>query len=149
MQAWIVAETKSADFGDERLDSRFELLLDRLSEKPTLSIPAACRGSAETTAAYRFFDNDKTDAAKVLKPHHDATVARIHAHDVVIVAQDTTEIELTRKQERVGGPLTDESRWGLYVHPLLAMTPERVPLGVVTANIWSRDAEEFAKSQEE
>src|SRR6266481_694014 len=85
MQAWIEAETKGADFGDRRLNRRYELLLDRLSEKPTLSIPAACRGLAETTAAYRFFDCDKTDAAKVLKPHHDATVARIRLHEVVIV----------------------------------------------------------------
>ena len=149
MQAWIEAETKGADFGDERLNRRFELLLDRLSDKPSVSIPAACHGLAETTAAYRFFDSDRTDAAKVLKPHHDATVERIRAHDVVIVAQDTTEVELVRQQEKVGGPLNDESRWGLYVHPLLAMTPQRVPLGLVTATIWSRDPEEFAKSQAE
>jgi hypothetical protein len=149
MHAWIEAETKGADFGDERLNRRYELLLERLSDKPTLSIPAACRGLAETTAAYRFFDSDRTDAAKVLKPHQDATVERIRAHEVVIVAQDTTEVELDRAEERVGGPLNDDSRWGLYVHPLLAMTPERVPLGIVTAKIWSRDPEEFAKSQEE
>ena len=49
----------------------------------------------------------------------------------------------------MGGPLNDAARWGLFVHPLLALTPQRVPLGVVTAKIWSRDAEEFAKSQEE
>ena len=149
MQAWIETETKGAHFGDQRLNRRYELLLDRLSDKPTLSIPAACRGLAETTAAYRFCDNAKTDAAKVLKPHHDATVERIRACAVVITAQDTTELELIRLQERVGGPLNDESRWGLYVHPLLAMTPQRVPLGVVSAKIWSRDPEEFAKSQEE
>jgi len=149
MQGWIEAETKGADFGDQRLNHRYELLLDRLSDKPTLSIPAACRGLAETTAAYRFFDSERTDAAKVLQPHHDATVERIRVHPVVMVAQDTTELELIRKQERVGGPLNDDSRWGLYVHPLLAVTPERVPLGVVTAKIWSRDPHEFAKSQEE
>lgn len=149
MQSWIEVETKGADFGDKRLNRRFELVLDSLSDKPSLSIPAACGGLAETTAAYRFCDNEKTDAAKVLKPHHDATVERIRVQQVVIVAQDTTEVELVRKQERVGGPLNDDSRWGLFVHPLLAMTPERVPLGVVTATIWSRDPEEFAKSQEE
>ena len=44
MQAWIEAETQGADFGDERLNRRYELLLDRMSDKPTLSIPAACRG---------------------------------------------------------------------------------------------------------
>jgi hypothetical protein len=149
MQAWIEAETKGADFGDKRLNRRYELLLDRLSDKPTLSIPAACRGLAETTAAYRFFDCAKTDAAKVLQPHHDATVQRIGTHECVIVAQDTSEVELARTEPRVGGPLNDESRWGLYVHPLLAMTPQRVPLGVVAAKIWSRDPEEFAKSQAE
>jgi hypothetical protein len=149
MQAWIEAETKGADFGDERLNRRFGLLLDCLSDKPSLSIPAACQGWAETAAAYRFFDNPKTDAAKVLKPHQDATIERIRAHTIVLVAQDTSEIELTRPQERVGGPLNDESRWGLLIHPLLALTPQRVPLGVVTAKIWSRDPKEFAKSQEE
>src|SRR3954464_16024044 len=111
MQAWIESESKGTDFGDERLNRRYELLLDRLSDKPTLSIPAACHSWAETTAAYRFFDNDKTDAAKVLKPHHDATVERIRAHAVVIVAQDTTEIDLGRQAERVGGPRTDDRRW--------------------------------------
>jgi hypothetical protein len=149
MQAWIKTETMGADFRDKRLSRRFELVLDQLSEKPTLSIPAACGGWTEAQAAYRFFANEKTSAAKVLEPHRAATVERIRAHEVVIVAQDTTEVELVRKQERVGGPLNDESRWGLFVHPLLAMTPERVPLGVVSAKIWSRDPVEFAKSQEE
>src|SRR5439155_26588312 len=107
MQAWIEAECQVADFGDERLNRRFELLLDRLSDKPTLSIPAACHSLAETAAAYRFFDNDRTDAAKVLQPHREATLARIRTQEVVIVAQDTTEVELTHDEVRVGGPLND------------------------------------------
>jgi hypothetical protein len=149
MQAWIEVEAATADFGDARLNRRYQLLLDRLSSKPTLSIPAACQGLAETTAAYRFCDNPRTDAATVLQPHAAATVARVRAEKVVITAQDTTEIELERPEERVGGPLNDESRWGLYLHPLLALTPQRVPLGVVTAKIWSRDPVEFARSQAE
>ena len=32
MQAWIEAETKGADFGDQRLNHRYELLLDRLKD---------------------------------------------------------------------------------------------------------------------
>lgn len=149
MQAWIASETRTADFGDERLDRRYALVLNDLSEKPSLSIPAACGGLAETTAAYRFFSNERVDAAKVLQPHRDATVQRVGEHAVVVVAQDTSEVDLTRAQEKVGGPLNDETRWGLFVHPLLAMTPQRVPLGVIAATIWGRDPEEFAKSQEE
>lgn len=149
MQAWIELETKGADFGDQRLDARYQILLEQLSDKPSLSIPAACGGSAETAAAYRFFDNDKTDAAKVLEPHRRATLDRIRGEAVVIVAQDTTEVDLTRKQEKVGGPLNDKNRWGMYVHPLLAMTPQRVPLGVVDVRMWSRDPKELDKTSEE
>lgn len=149
MQAWIASETRTADFGDERLDRRYALVLNDLSARPSLSIPAACGGLAETTAAYRFFSNERVDAAKVLQPHRDATVQRIREHAVVVVAQDTSEADLTRAREKVGGPLHDETRWGLFVHPLLAMTPQRVPLGVLAATLWSRDPEEFAKSPEE
>jgi Transposase Tn5 dimerisation domain/Transposase DNA-binding len=149
MQAWIAMETKDADFGDERLDARYRVLLDQLSDKPSLSIPAACGGYAEAQAGYRFFANEKATPAKVLQPHRNATMERIRAETVVIAAQDTTEVNLTRKKEKVGGPLNDEQHWGLYAHPLLVMTPERVPLGVVHAEMWSRDPEEFAKSSQE
>jgi hypothetical protein len=149
MQAWIAMETQDVDFGDERLDARFRVLLDRLSDKPSLSIPAACGGYAEAQAAYRFFANAKTTPARVLQPHRHATLERIRAETVVIAAQDTTEVNLTRKAEKVGGPLNDEHHWGLYAHPLLVMTPERVPLGVVHAEMWSRDPSELAKSSQE
>lgn len=149
MQAWIEMETRGADFGDKRLDERYRMVLDQLSDKPSLSIPAACQGLANTTATYRFCDNDKTDAANVLQPHREATLERIRVERVVIVAQDTTEVNLTRRQERVGGPLNDLGRWGIYVHALLAMTPQRVPLGVVDATLWSRDPKELEKSSKQ
>jgi hypothetical protein len=149
MQAWIQMETKNADFGDERLDARYQLLLDQLSSKPSLSIPAACGGPAETAAAYRFFDNERTDPPKVLAPHRHATLERVRAEAVVIAAQDTTEIDLTRKEEKVGGPLNDTNHWGLYAHPVLLMTPQRVPLGVVSVEMWSRDPKEFDKTAEQ
>lgn len=146
MQAWIERETQNADFGDQRLDARYRLLLDQLSDKPSLSIPAACGGHAETAAAYRFFDNEKTDPHKVLTPHRHATLERVRAEAVVIAAQDTTEIDLTRHTEKVGGPLNDTKHWGLYTHPVLLLTPQRVPLGVVQVQMWSRDPKEFDKT---
>jgi len=146
MQDWIELETQGADFGDERLNARYQVVLEQLSDKPSLSIPAACGGQAETAAAYRFFDNEKTNAAKVLAPHRNATLERIRAERVVLAAQDTTEVDLTRKNEKVGGPLDAGSRWGLLVHPILVMTPERVPLGVVDVDRWSRDPKELEKS---
>lgn len=145
MQAWIAEELEGVDLGDRRLNARYAVLLDRLSQRPSLSIPAACEGWAETEAAYRFFNNPKVGPRKLLAPHRDRTIQRAAQQPVVLVAQDTTEVELTRKQEKVGGPLTDENRYGLHVHPYLVMTPERIPLGLLGAKLWARDPDDFHK----
>jgi hypothetical protein len=65
---WAKEESAGAHFGDERLDDRMAILLSDLGNRPHLSIPAACGGRAETKAAYRFFDNDKTTFEKVIEP---------------------------------------------------------------------------------
>ena len=145
MVDWSTVETRGADFGDARLGARLPTLLKRLGDRPSVSLPAACENLAETTAAYRFFDNPKTTPAAVLEPHRRATLERLAAHPVVIVAQDTTELDLTRPEERVGGPLNDDTRWGLFAHPLLALTPDRVPLGLLGADLWGRDPAAFAR----
>jgi transposase Tn5 family protein/transposase-like protein len=149
MHAWVNEELRTAAMGDKRLDNRFAALLGQLSDQPTQSIPVACGERKEAVAGYRFFDNEKVDGAKVLQPHINATRERCRTHSVVLAIQDTTEVDLTRKQEKVGGPLNKDTRWGLYVHPVLAVTPERVPLGVLDAEIWNRDPVEFAQSAAE
>ena len=145
MQTWIEHELRTVHLADERLKARYEVLLDRLSSKPTLSIPAACGGWAETQAAYRFFDNDRVTPEQLLQPHYDATLERIRQQRVVLVPQDTTELNLTRAAEKVGGPLSDEQHWGLHDHVALAVTPERLVLGVVHSFTWARDPEDFHK----
>lgn len=146
MQDWIVDELRTVDLGDERLDRRLGILVDQLSSQPSQSIPVACAERKDTVAAYRFFDNDKVDEAKVLQPHHDATVERCRSEQTVLAVQDTTEVDMARKHECIGGPLNDDSRWGLFVHPVLAFTTEGVLLGVLAQEMWSRDPEEFAQS---
>jgi hypothetical protein len=145
MQSWIKDELLTANLGDERLDKRFATVVDQLSSKPNESIPAACGGWADIQAAYRFFDNDKVTPEKVLAPHRDATIARCRQHPVVLVPQDTSELELTRPQEKVGGPLGDEQHWGFHIHPCLAMTPDRIPLGILHAHMWARDINDYHK----
>jgi hypothetical protein len=58
----------------------------------------------------------------------------------VLCIQDTTELDYTTKKGIAGlGPLNYESRWGLYLHPTLVLTPERVPLGLLDAYSWARE----------
>jgi hypothetical protein len=48
-------------------------------------------------------------------------------------------LDYTGKHIEGLGPLNYESRQGLYVHPTLAVTPERLCLGVLDAWNWSRE----------
>lgn len=145
MQTWVELEMEGLDLGDGRLNKRCRSILEDLGDKPAMSIPAACGGWSETLAAYRFFDNSSVTPDKILEPHRNATLRRMSTESVVLVVQDTTVLTLTRPQEQIAGagPLSDEHNHGMFDHPCLALTPQGVPLGVLSAQLWSRDWETF------
>ena len=151
MQPWIELELNTSDIGDARLDERYKIILDRLSRRPSVSIPTACEGWSQTVAAYRFFDNSRVEAQELLAPHQDATLNRIAEQEVVLLIQDTTELDLTQPQDQMAGagPLNDESRVGFFSHVLLAVTPGKIPLGVVEADLYARDWEAFRANQKD
>ena len=143
LMPWAIDEMKNVDLKDKRLNDRLTAVLSQLGGHPTASVPAACGGNSEMTAAYRLFDNKKVCFDNVLEPHIEATRRRMAEQPVVILAQDTTEIDLTRPQQQVAGagPLDGGSRRGLFLHPLHAFTPDGTPLGTVHADVWARDDE--------
>jgi hypothetical protein len=137
----LAAELGAIDLGDRRLNRRARRLLEKLGEKPTLSIPAACGGWDETRAAYRMFDHPEVTPERVLAPHIACTEERLRAYRRVLCIQDTTELDYTTKKASMAGlgPLNYETRWGMYLHPTLVVTPERVPLGLLEAYTWVRE----------
>jgi Transposase DNA-binding/Transposase Tn5 dimerisation domain len=136
---WAMEEMATADLGDERLDARVVTLLSALGSRPNLSIPAACGGRAEMQAAYRFFDNDKVTFAKVLEPHLQRTRERVAEQSVVLLVQDTSEIDLTRPEQEVeGAGDLDGARRGFLLHELHAFTPDGTPLGTAWAEVLNR-----------
>ncbi len=80
---WVMGEMKTVNLNDKRLDKRLLEVLSQLGEHPTASIPAACGGHAEMTAAYRLFDNENATFEAILQPHIDATWQRIASQSVV------------------------------------------------------------------
>jgi hypothetical protein len=142
---WIEDELADVDLGDRRLNRRCIRILERFAADPQASINGACHGWAETHAAYQFFDHDAVDEHQVLAPHRRATLERMKSHGVVLLAQDTTELDYTQiKNKLVGaGPLDKEYRRGFYNHVQVAFTPQRLCLGVVGTYIWARDDATF------
>ena len=106
-------KVRKSKTGNLKLRKRFHKVLDALSQKPSLKFPAACKGGPEVKAAYRFLDNEHVTFTTILNPHHQATRTRIAAQEVVLIPQDTTELDLTRPHEVMtgAGPLNDTTRW--------------------------------------
>jgi len=146
---WVQEEISGVDLEDERLNKRLGKLLSDLGDRPTLSIPAACGGRAEMTAAYRFFDNDNVSYEKIIAPHRERTLQRAQAESVVVLVADTTELDLTRPKKRVkgDGPLATAARRGFHAHAMEAFTPDGTPLGEVWSRVWARDDKSLAVSQ--
>lgn len=140
---WVAKEMQAVQLGDKRLNKRLAEVVSMMAATPSKSIPASVGGGHnETTAAYRLFDNDSLGFENILQPHIDASFERLAQQDVVIVAQDTTELDLTRPKAQVdgAGPLDGTSRFGEFLHPLLGFTPNGTPLGTLCAELWTRPA---------
>lgn len=138
-KSWAEEELQGIDLGDERLNKRSVKLLETLGEKPTASIPHACNGWGETQAAYRFFAQEDIGWEDILSPHFECTHERMEAHPVVLCIQDTTELDFKGQDIEGLGTLSYAAQRGMYLHPTYAVTPERLPLGVLDAWMWVRD----------
>jgi hypothetical protein len=147
---WAIAEMKTVSLGDERLNKRLISLLDTLGNHPQDSIPVACGGWSETKAAYRFFDNEHVNAEKILLPHRVATIERIKQQKTVLLLQDTTTLNFSGQHKRRDiGPINHDKHRGLLLHPTIAVTPERLCLGVIDTYHWAREELHHWESREE
>jgi hypothetical protein len=136
---WTIEEIKTADFGDKRLNKRFGGLLNILSNAPNCSLPRACQSWKETIAAYRFFNHENVTANDILSCHQQSTLERIKNEKIVLIPQDTTEIDFTGRKAINGmGYLDTQKSQGFYLHLSLATTPERLCLGVIDFQSWTR-----------
>lgn len=138
MADWALEEVRHVELGDRRLNRRMMMLLNRLSDNPQLSIPAACRGWAETMAAYRFLDNEETSCDRILEGHYEATLERMARFPVVLLVQDTTDLAYTRQRAAGLGTIKNVEKRELLLHETVAMTPDRLMLGSVEVQLWER-----------
>jgi hypothetical protein len=143
---WAVTEFADAELGDLRRTQRLVELAGVLAQHPTAALPEACGDGAMLKAAYRFFDNDAVEPQDVLLSHIEATYGRLAQVPLVLAVQDTTEVDWTAHPATKNlGPLGHSACRGLMVHSTLAFTPERVPLGLLAQQVWTRDPDDIGK----
>jgi hypothetical protein len=139
-ESWAVTEFADADLNDERRTQRLVEIATVLARQPGASFPEACGSRAMLKATYRFFDNQAVEPEAILASHVEATLERLSAVPRVLAVQDTTDLNWTHHPATEGlGPVNGPEQQGLMVHTTLAITPERVPLGVIDQHVWARD----------
>lgn len=142
----IADELHGINLRDKRLNDRSKQVIEALAANPEASVNAACQGWSDTLAAYRFFDNEAVTPEQILQPHLEATQRRMREHPVVLVVQDTTELDYTDHPPKDARCLNIEQRFGLYDHVHLAVTPDKLCLGVVGVEYFDRAAESLGET---
>ncbi len=143
---WALAEFGAAELGDARRTARLVDLAATWAARPAASFPEAARDPAQLHAAYRFLENEAIAPAAILAAHTAQTRARCADVPVVLAVQDTTDLDFTHHPRTAGlGMLADPAHHGLLVHTTLALTPERLPLGLLALDSWTRDPAQVGK----
>jgi hypothetical protein len=143
--SWAEEEFGLAELGDERRTKRLMELTQRLAKAPMASLPDATGDVALLKAAYRFFGNEEIDVQAILASHIKASYERIQEEAVVLAVQDTSLLDWTQHPATSGlGPLRTDKQQGLVMHSTLAVTPERLALGILSQEAWARGPETFS-----
>lgn len=138
---WTAKEFETIDLGDKRLNHRIIHIVENLGLSPGRTIPQTFKSWGEIKACYNFFNNDLVSEQKLLAPHIEKTIERIKEYPVVLLPSDTTDINYTTKESMTGKERLANKQNGIWLHPTIAVTPERLTLGIVDANFWHRESE--------
>lgn len=140
-KSWAAAEFSKIRLKDKRLNLRCQKVARALEQQSTEPINQACEDWADAKAAYRFFDNPKVSPEKILRPHYERTVKRMKSHALVLAVQDTTYLNYTHHPQTEGlgeiGTKAQNQR-GFGMHSTLAVTPQGLPLGLLTQQYFER-----------
>jgi hypothetical protein len=147
---WVTKELGGIEFGDKRLNKRVLNILNKASQQPQASINTMFHTRKEIQACYRFFSNDLVNEAKIIEPHLNMTAERASQNPVVLCLSDTTSLNYTtRKTLKDSGYISSNNAQGFFLHATIAVTPDRLHLGIVGQKFWAREKQKKARSSSE
>ncbi len=138
---WCVGEMGGVDLGDRRRTRRAVNILEARWRNPQASFYGSFSDWTPAKGAYGLIEHNgpEISLARLLSGHQEATQQRMASEAVVLLAQDTTGLNYTGLRQTTGlGSLGEAKGRGLWLHSLLALRPDGVPLGVLEAQCWGR-----------
>lgn len=124
-QHWAKATFEPCQLNDLRRTNRAVQVAQRMAECPSGSLPRQMQTWKEVIALYRLLDTPEVTFEALMQPHWQHTRQEIAAHSLVLLVQDTTELDLTPHPKTTGlGQVGNERGRGLYLQTMLAVLPE-------------------------
>lgn len=139
---WAKQEFGTVELGDKRLRDRLIKIVEDRWKRPNGSYLQAAEGDrAAVKAYYHFVDSSRQELnpEAILATHRERTIERMLSEDLVLVVQDTSDLNFATRHHTeglgtIGTNQTGAESLGLHLHSSLALTPEGLPLGVLKSN---------------
>src|SRR5256714_3657267 len=124
-KSWAERTFGRVQLHDRRRTRRAVQAASNLAENPLGSLPAQMQTWKETKALYRLLDEPDVTFASLIQPHLQQTREQANASRVVLLVQDTTDIDLSHRHKISGvGQIGNERGRGFFVQTVLAVRPE-------------------------
>ena len=142
---WAKQEFGTVELGDKRLKDRLISIVEDRAKHPDASYPEAAGGDRYAAKGYYYFiDNarDTVNPERMLATHRTRTIERMMSQEIVLVVQDTTDLNFSTRHHTEGLGLlgtnqTGAESQGLKLHSSLALTVEGIPLGVLRSDAYA------------
>src|SRR5260221_3758635 len=124
-KSWAERTFGGVQLHDRRRTERAVQAASKLAENPLGSLPAQMHTWKETKALYRLLDEPDVTFAALMQPHFEQTREQANASPVVLLVQDTTDIDLAHRH-RISGvrQIGNERGRGFFVQTVLAVRPQ-------------------------
>src|SRR6266853_501093 len=124
-RSWAERNFGGVQLHDMRRTRRAVQAATNLAENPLGSLPAQMHTWKETKALYRLLEEPDVTFAALMQPHMQETRQQAHASGVVLLVQDTTDIDLSHRHKISGvGQIGNERGRGFFVQTVLAVRPQ-------------------------
>src|SRR6266567_3937929 len=124
-KSWAERTFGSVQLHDRRRTRRTVQAATNLAENPLGSLPAQMHTWKETKALYRLLDEPDVTFAALMQPHMQQTREQATSSSVVLLVQDTTDIDLSHRGKISGvGQIGNERGRGFFVQTVLALRPQ-------------------------
>ena len=136
-KSWAERTFGGVQLHDLRRTRRAVKAATDLAENPLGSLPAQMHTWKETKALYRLLDEPDVTFAALMQPHLQETRQQAQSSAVMLLVQDTTDIDLSHRHKISGvGQIGNERGRGFFVQTVLAVRPQsREVLGCMSETL--------------